>query len=186
MQNISQSLTPVLAAETNPLIPDVWEMLITAIGFFILLFIVMKKISPMYNKMYQDRVDAIEGGLAKAEKAQREADQNLKQYKAQLAQAQQEANEIREEARAQGVQILEEMKAKATAESQRISDQGQQQLQAEREKVVQSLRGEIGGLATNLAGKIVGESLQDDNRSTRVVDRFLENLDATSPADKVS
>ena len=41
-----------------------------------------------------------------------------------------------------------------------------------------SLRTEVGTLATQLASKIVGESLNDDERSNRVVDRFLADLEA--------
>ena len=49
---------------------------------------------------------------------------------------------------------------------------------AERQQAVASLRAEVGTLATTLAGRIVGESLEDDERSARVVDRFLADLDA--------
>ena len=45
-----------------------------------------------------------------------------------------------------------------------------------------SLRTEVGTLATSLAGKIVGEALNDDARSNRVVDRFLADLEAQSNA----
>ena len=39
------------------------------------------------------------------------------------------------------------------------------------------LRNEIGGLATTLAGRIVGESLEDDERARRTVDRFVADLE---------
>jgi F-type H+-transporting ATPase subunit b len=40
----------------------------------------------------------------------------------------------------------------------------------------------VGSLATQLASKIVGESLEDEARRTRVVDRFLDELDAQTTA----
>jgi F-type H+-transporting ATPase subunit b len=43
-----------------------------------------------------------------------------------------------------------------------------------------SLRSEVGTLATTLAGRIVGETLTDDARAARVVDRFLEDLENQS------
>jgi F-type H+-transporting ATPase subunit b len=49
---------------------------------------------------------------------------------------------------------------------------------------VASLRAEVGTLATTLAGRIVGESLDDDERSGRVVDRFLADLDTLEASQK--
>ena len=56
-------------------------------------------------------------------------------------------------------------------------------MQAERQQAVASLRAEVGTLAIDLAGRIVGESLDDDERSTRVVDRFLADLETMETAE---
>ena len=48
------------------------------------------------------------------------------------------------------------------------------------EAAVTSLRAEVGTLATTLAGRIVGESLEDEARQSRVVDRFLAELEGAS------
>lgn len=167
------------AAEgANPLIPNVWEIVITVIGFGILLFIVNKSVMPMFEKTFEERTAAIEGGIEKAEAAQAEANAALESYKQQLQDARTEANRIREEARAEGAQILADLKAKAASESARITEQAQVQIEAERTAAVASLRSEVGTLATELAGKIVGESLADDARASRVVDRFLADLES--------
>jgi F-type H+-transporting ATPase subunit b len=70
------------------------------------------------------------------------------------------------------------MRDQAQADAARIVEHGKTQLDAERQQAVTTLRAEVGTLATTLAGRIVGESLEDDERSTRVVDRFLADLDA--------
>ena len=173
----------ILAAEgANPLIPNVWEIVVTVIGFAILLFIVSKFVVPAFEKTYEERSAAIEGGIAKAEAAQAEANAALESYKQQLTDARTEANRIREEARAEGAQILADLKEKAAAESARITEQAHVQIEAERQAAVASLRTEVGTLATALAGKIVGESLADDARSARVVDRFLSDLESQQSA----
>ena len=69
------------------------------------------------------------------------------------------------------------MRQQAQTEAARIVDNGHAQVAAERQQAVASLRAEVGTLATTLAGRIVGESLEDDERSGRVVDRFLADLD---------
>lgn len=169
----------IVAAEAsaNPLIPNVWEILVTLLGFAILMYIVVKFVVPAFEKTYAERAEAIEGGIAKAEAAQAEATAALEEYKQQLIDARTEANRIREEARAEGAQILAELKDKAATESSRITEQAKIQIEAERQAAVVSLRTEVGTLATELAGKIVGESLADDARAARVVDRFLADLE---------
>lgn len=173
----------ILAAEGgNPLIPNPWEILVTGAGFAVLLYIVVKYVAPAFEKIYTQRVEAIEGGLAKAESAQAEADAALAEYKQQLVDARAEANRIREEARAEGAQILADLKEQAAAESARLTAQAHVQIEAERQAAAVSLRAEVGALATDLAGRIVGESLENDAVSSRVVDRFLADLETANSA----
>ncbi|MFC7402748.1 F0F1 ATP synthase subunit B [Citricoccus sp. GCM10030269] len=164
----------------NPLLPNWWEVLVTAVGFAVLMFIVVKYIAPALEKSYQDRVEAIEGGLEKAEKAQAEANALKADYEQQQQEGYAEANRIREEARAEGAQILAEAREKAAAESTRMIEQAEAQIAAERLQAESSLRADVGTLATSLASRIVGEALEDDARSQRVVDRFLADLERDS------
>jgi F-type H+-transporting ATPase subunit b len=85
---------------------------------------------------------------------------------------------MREEAREQGAAIIAEMRERAEAEARRITDAAQSQIEADRQQALTSLRGEVGTLATELASRIVGESLTDVARQTRMVDRFLAELDS--------
>ncbi len=174
-------MSHLMAAEegASPLIPNGWEILITALGFVILLYVVIKFIAPTFEKIYQDRKEAIEGGLAKAEKAQAEAAAARDEYNQQLESARLEAQKIREEARGEGEKILAEFKERASSEAARITENAQKTIDAERSAALVSLRTEVGTLATELAGKIVGEALDDDQRSQRVVDRFLSDLEAS-------
>ncbi len=177
-------MTTILEIDLGPLLPAFPEF-VAGIVLFIVIWIVMaKKVVPAFEKTYQERSAAIQGGIEKAEAAQAEAAAALEEYRQQLAGARDEASSIREEAKAQGAQILAEMRIKAQEEADRLIAQAKAQIDAERVQAVQQLRGEIGGLATNLAGKIVGESLDDDERARRTVDRFIAELEA-SDAERV-
>ena len=177
-------MTTILEIDLGPLLPAFPEF-IAGIVLFIVIWIVMaKKVVPAFEKTYQERSAAIQGGIEKAEAAQAEAAAALEEYRQQLAGARDEASSIREEAKAQGAQILAEMRTKAQEEADRLIAQAKAQIEAERVQAVQQLRGEIGGLATNLAGKNVGESLDDDERARRTVDRFIADLEA-SDAERV-
>jgi len=169
----------ILAAEEahNPLIPPWGEIIVGTITFAILFLVMWKFVLPRFEQIFQARREAIEGGIERAETMQAEAMAALEQYRAQLADARSEAAQIRDQARAEGQQILEELRTQAQEESARIVARGEEQLTAQRQQVVNELRGQIGALAVELAGKVVGESLADDARRSGTVDRFLAELD---------
>jgi F-type H+-transporting ATPase subunit b len=174
-------LIPLAAGEghePSPLAVDWVEVILALVVFGILYFAIRKWVVPAFEKTYAERTAAIEGGLQAAETKQAEADAKLAQLEQQLGDARHEAARIREEAREQGAQIIAEMREQAQTEANRIVEHGKAQIEAERQQAVTSLRAEVGTLATNLAGRIVGESLEDDDRSQRVVDRFLADLEA--------
>lgn len=181
--NVPAASSLVLAAgEPNPLLPHTGEIILGIVVFLILVLLVRKFVVPNFEKAYADRTEAIEGGIARAEKAQAEADAALAQYRSQLADARHESSRIREEAKEQGATILAEMRQQAQTEAQRIVTTAHSQIEAERKQVVLQLRSEIGSLATSLAERIVGESLQDEVRQRRTVERFLAELESRDEA----
>src|SRR4051794_11680294 len=140
-------LSIVQAAEggdVNPLIPAWQEIVLGLVAFGLLCFVLMKFVFPQMEKMFAARVDAIEGGIKRAEAAQAEANQLLEQYRAQLAEARTEAARIRDEARADAEGIRQDVLAKAREESDRIIAAGNEQLAAQRESIVRQLRAEVG------------------------------------------
>ena len=161
----------------NPLIPNLTELIVGLVTFGIIFFALWKVLLPRLNKTLSERTDAIEGGLQRAEQTQAEADRTLAAYREQLAEARHEAARLREEAREQGAQIIAEMREQAQAEARRLIDGAHAQIEADRQQAIQSLRTEVGGLAVDLASRVVGESLTDEARQRRIVERFLDELD---------
>jgi F-type H+-transporting ATPase subunit b len=168
------------AAAQDPLVPTLTELIIGTICFVLVFGVLGKLLMPRIQKTLAERTQLIEGGLAKAEEEQAEATQVLEQYKQQLAEARHEAARMREEAREQGAAIIAEMREQAQAEARRITESAQAQIQAERQQALTALRAEVGALATELAGRIVGESLEETARQGRMVDRFLDELEQVS------
>ena len=173
-------MTHLLAATSgsqDPLVPTLTELIIGAVAFLIVFGTLGKLLLPRIQKTLQERTDQIEGGLERAEEAQAEAARTLEQYRQQLAEARHDAARLREEAKEQGAQIIAEMRSEARAEARRLTEAANAQIEAERQQALTSLRAEVGALATDLASRIVGESLQDEARQSRVVDRFLDELE---------
>lgn len=170
--------------DLGPLLPEHPEELIVGFILFVIIYLVIwKKVVPAFEKTYEERTAEITGGIEKAEAAQAEAAAALAQYREQLAEARSEAAKIREEAKAQAVAASAEIREQALADADRLVANARVQIHAERVQVIHELRSEVGGLATQLAGRIVGESLADDELASRTVDRFLAQLEA-EPAEK--
>jgi F-type H+-transporting ATPase subunit b len=175
-------MTILAATQENPLIPPWGEIIIGIVAFAVLFFVMLKYVAPRFEQVFQARREAIEGGIERAEAMQAEAKEALEKYRAQLAEARSEAAQIRDQARAEGQQIIEELRAQAQQESARIVARGEEQLATARQQIVTELRTQIGALAVDLAGRVVGESLADDARRRGTVDRFLDELDSTDLA----
>ncbi len=174
----SKSLSNWAAVEgANPLIPHTAELIVGFIAFSLLFLVLRSKVVPMFEKAFTARTEAIQGGMEKAERAQIEAERALAQYTNQLNEARGEAQKIREDARVQGAAIIEDLRSKAAEEAGRITAAATAAIEAERQQAVTSLRNEVGALATELAGKIVGEVLDDQVRQSRIVDRFIADLE---------
>jgi len=169
--------TSAAEAAANPLIPHTAELIVGFIAFTLLFLVLRSKVVPMFEKAFTARTEAIQGGMEKAEKAQQAAQVALEQYTAQLSEARGEAQKIREEARVQGAAIIDDLRSKAQEEAARITAAATASIEAERQQAVTSLRNEVGSLATELASKIVGEALDDQVRQSRIVDRFLDDLE---------
>ncbi|MFJ2368503.1 F0F1 ATP synthase subunit B [Microbacterium sp. NPDC087665] len=180
------ALVTNLAAEGeathNPLIPAWYDIIWSGLWFVVILIVVWKVALPKFTAMLDERSAAIEGNIAKADEAQKQAEAALEEYTRQLAEARTEAGEIREAAREDGKKIVTEAKDAATTEAARITTTAHAQIEAERQTALVSLRSEVGSLAIDLAGGVVGETLSDDARATAVVDRFLADLEASEKA----
>ena len=150
--------------------------------FIVILFIFWKVALPRMKKLLDERSAAIEGNIAKADEAQRKAEAALEEYTAQLAGARQEAGEIRDAAREDGKKIVAEARETAAAEATRLTTTAHAQIEAERQTALVSLRSEVGTLALDLAGGVIGETLSDDKKAQAVVDRFLAELEESEGA----
>ncbi|RUR01160.1 F0F1 ATP synthase subunit B [Labedella endophytica] len=182
MQDVNQAAGGEAPEGIELFIPAVYDIVWSIVPFIIILVFFWKFVIPRFTAVMDDRTATIEGGIAKAEAAQAEADATLDQYNTLLREARQEAAKIRENARAEGSTILAEFKADANAEAERIVANAHVQIEAERQAALVSVRNELGGMAIDLASRVIGESLKDDRRSASVVDQFISGLNEPAKA----
>jgi F-type H+-transporting ATPase subunit b len=170
------------AGQQDPLIPAVPELIIGAVAFLIVFAVLGKVLMPRIQQTLAARTDAIEGGIQRAEEMQHEAERALAEYRQQLAEARQEAGRLREKAREEGAQIIAELREQGDAERRRLVEAAHAQIEADRQAAVNSLRAEVGTMAVELASRVVGESLENEARQRRIVERFLADLERDSAA----
>jgi F-type H+-transporting ATPase subunit b len=173
MASISTGAVPLAS---NFLVPN-GTFVVELIAFAIIVYVLAKYVVPPINKAMTERQNAIRKEFADLEERQAEARKAEQEFREQLAGAKHEAAKIREDAREQGAAIIADMRRQAQEESDRILRHARTQLEAERSQAVASLRTEVGNMATELAGRIVGESLQDESRQSRTVERFIAALE---------
>ena len=177
------ALIPLSSEGTqNFLVPNA-TFFVELAAFLLLFYLLARFVIPPINRAMTNRQEAIRTQFAELEEAKADARAAEEKFKAQTADARKQAGKIREEAKEQGDQIVAEAREQAQVEAKRIVDHGHAQLEAERKQALHSLRAEVGTLATELASRIVGESLEDDERANRVVDRFLADLETMETAE---
>ncbi|MGY2037501.1 F0F1 ATP synthase subunit B [Nocardia gipuzkoensis] len=163
--------------DVNPLVPETYDIVWSIVCVVIIGILFYKYVVPRLMKTLDERSEKIEGGIARAEAAQEEAQLTLQQYQQQLVDARLEAARIREDARTQGQEILAQLRSEAQAEADRIIAAGHTQLEAQRQQILTELRSEVGRTAVDLAEKIIGQSVSDEAKQAKSIDRFLDELD---------
>jgi F-type H+-transporting ATPase subunit b len=160
-------------AESSVLLPPLDELILGIVAFVIVFWALAKLALPGIRKALEERTAAIEGGIERAERREAEANALYEQYQAQLAEARTEAAQIRAQAQSDKLAMVEEAEAAAA-----VTARAEAAIEADKASTMASLRRDVGTLAVTLAGKVVGESLEDDARARATVDRFIADLEA--------
>jgi F-type H+-transporting ATPase subunit b len=161
--------------------PQLQELVVGALAFAVLFFFMWKWVLPRINQTLESRRQKIQGDLENAEEAKNEARKLLADYREQLSGARDEANRIIEEARKTAEQLRRDQEQKAEQEYQAIVGRAQEEIRAERDRVFQELRTQVGVLSVELAGRVVGAEL-DRERHLRLVDDYIRELGGLAPS----
>jgi F-type H+-transporting ATPase subunit b len=168
----------LLAAEASDkenLYPHAAELVVGVVAFAIVFVFMWKWVLPRINALLEERREKIQGELERAEHTRSEADSILAEYRQQLAGAREESGRIIEEARSTAEQLRHDLEARAEEEAQATVARAQEEIRAERDRVFQELRSQVGEIAVELAGRVVGESL-DPSAHERLIDQYIDEV----------
>jgi F-type H+-transporting ATPase subunit b len=127
------------------------------------------------NKAMQARTERIRTNVDEAQRVRDEAEQILRDYQAQLADARNEGNRIIEEARQAAEQVRKDLVRKAEEEAAELRRRNEQDLRAAQDRVLDQLKSQVRTLALDLAEKVVAANL-DRDRNLQLVDQFIAEL----------
>lgn len=158
-------------------IPKVYDIVWSTIILVGIAVFFYKFFMPKFNTIFEERAHRIEDGIARAEETQREANEVKRQYEEQLQTAVVEASRIRDDARDEASHIISDAKAKAQSDAEQIAQNAKKSIETQRQQAMNSLKQEVGTIATSLAGKIVGRELNDAQAQSTMVDHLIDQLE---------
>ena len=172
-----------LTAEAEPLFQiNLFQVLIAAANFVVFLAIIWKFAFTPISKILAERREHIEQGLRDAEQARLDRENAEAGRIAALQEARREANDILARSQKVAEESRERDLAATRDELERIRVRASAELESEKQRAIADLRAEVADLALRAAGKVVGETMNDD-RQRRLVQEFLtESGTPASPA----
>ncbi len=161
------------------ILPAPEELIWGAICFAIVAFLLSRFAFPRLRETVEAREKTISNALEETERSRDEAKKLLDDYRKQLADARSEANRVIEESRRQGEEVRKDIVARAEKDAEGIVGRAREQIEAERNRTVQELRGQIAQLSIELAEKVVGRSLDGDTHRD-LVDAYIKEVGTMS------
>ena len=154
---------------------NLWTALFVLLNTLAVIFVGTKFLFKPVMKMIQSRQQEIDDLYAEADAAKASANAMEAEYKNRLADAQETSDTLVKEAMARGKSREEEIVRQANREADAIREKAAQDIAREKAKALNDAKDEISSIALEIAGKVIGESM-DGEKQQKLVDNFLAEL----------
>lgn len=146
---------------------------------FLMMVLILKRIAwgPLL-KVLDEREQKIKNELDSAQKNKEEMEQLKMSYEQQLSEVESRARSILSEAEQKGIQTRESILKEADLEARKLVEKGRQQLQTEKERLIQELGAQVGELSVMMTEKLIRQTV-DKKVQEKFVQDFLKNLETT-------
>jgi F-type H+-transporting ATPase subunit b len=172
---------PQATAAGNFLIPNM-TFVVELMAFIIVLGVLWRYVIPPVRQAMNARQEMVRKLVSDSEKAKQLLEQAQTAHQTAMANARHEAAQLRAQAEEQRREIVAGASAEAEARVAEIITRGQAQLAAEKRQAIRQLKTDLGNLAVELAEKILGEALANDQRQERLIERFLSQIEEEANA----
>ena len=158
---------------------DGWTFLAQICNLMIQLVIFKKFLLKPIKQVIADRKAKADSEIADAQKLRTEAEAMKAEYEQNLQNARTEANQIvataQKTATARGEEIVGEARAQAAA----LKQKAEADIAQERKKAVNEVKDEIGGIAMEIASKVVEREISEKDHKD-LIDEFIKNVGEAS------
>jgi F-type H+-transporting ATPase subunit b len=144
----------------NFLVPNA-TFLFELVAFGIILWVLWKFVIPVVTGAAAEREEKLRAQREEAAQAKSSAESTESELNALMADARADASRIREEARQQGARIIAEHREQAKVDADRVNAAAHEQIEGERSQALAQLMEEVDSISTQLASRIIGESVED-------------------------
>ena len=148
------------------------------VAFLCLYFILAKYAWPFIIKSMEQRADLIDKGVAYAQEAKSHLDNAKAEAEQVIAEARKQQADILRDAAKMKTQIIEEAKAAASIEAQKVADAAQVSINQARKESEQQLRQEVGAYALQIAERVIRKNMTDDNAQKILVEKLLNEVES--------
>jgi F-type H+-transporting ATPase subunit b len=169
----------LLAVDLNPFKPEFGLYIWVTLAFLVVFYVLASKVFPKLEETLAERERRIKGDLEAAEAARQDANRLLDEYKSRIESVREEAARLTEEARAAAENLRRDLVGRAETEAREVVERAQQQLAAERDRVIGELQRQLTSWSAEIAGKIIGREINPEAHRD-LVEAFIRDVQKES------
>ena len=158
---------------------DGWTFLAQICTLMIQLVIFKKFLLKPIKQVIADRKAKADSEIADAQKLRTEAEAMKAEYEQNLQNARTEANQIVAAAQKTATARSEEIVGEARAQAAALKQKAEADIAQERKKAVNEVKDEIGGIAMEIASKVVEREISEKDHKD-LIDEFIKNVGEAS------
>lgn len=156
-----------------------WNFIAQICNLLIQMYLIKRFLFKPVNAMLEKRQAMADAEIQDAIKAKEEAQAMKAEYEQNMKEARNKANEIMTTAQKTATAQSEEMIKEATQQAAAIKAKAESDIVQERRKAVNEIKDEIGGMAMEIAGKVIEREINEADH-TKLIDDFIANVGEVS------
>ena len=156
-----------------------WTFVAQICNLFIQMYLIKRFLFKPVNEMLEKRKALADAQIREAEKAKADADAIKTEYEQNMKEAKEKANEILTTAQRTAALQSEEVLKEAASQAAALKSKAESDIAQEKRKAVNEIKDEIGGMAVEIAGKVIEREISEEDH-TKLIDEFIANVGEAS------
>ena len=156
-----------------------WTFVAQICNLFIQVYLIKRFLFKPVNEMLEKRKALADAQIREAEKAKADADAIKAEYEQNMKEAKEKANEILTTAQRTAALQSEEVLKEAASQAAALKSKAESDIAQEKRKAVNEIKDEIGGMAVEIAGKVIEREISEEDHA-KLIDEFIANVGEAS------